>query len=269
MAIYCRGARPNKPSEEILEAALGEEDENGVPFEIIKLKATRIEANYTSVHGCQDTFIEQESHIPGRTFTIYHRDEGRVRWLKGKFGGLPQAILAKTEKNLHFLASHFYDGIFVITDRVIKAEVEARAKKLQAAMSEKEKEKQATRIKEAHTHKEGGPLPARGGMTVEKIEQTEERKALDARKRELDEREQGIDQKEENLAKRVVDTTEAEIKVVHERGELEAMNMGQLKKLARGYYKLKFPETTKKAEILEMIFKPVAPAEEPVQQVTG
>jgi hypothetical protein len=269
MALYATGARPNRPTEEIIKNALGEEDENGVPFEIIEVTSVRNEANYTSMHGCQDTFIEIGSEIPGKSFTISHRDEGRVRWLKGKFGGKPKAAFAKTEKNLDFLANHFYEGIFIFSSNVIKAEVEARAKKIKAAMTEEQKKKQEQHLQDKNTYMHGGPMPTRGGMTAAETEDSENRKNLDKRKRELDEQEQRIAKQEDDLTKRIVGATDAKVKVNHPKDELQAMNMGALKKLARGYYKLKIADTMKKSEIIDLIYEPEASPEPVVEQVTG
>ena len=65
-----------------------------------------------------------------------------------------------------------------------------------------------------------------------------------------------------------MDTLDDGIKVIHDRADLEHMNMGALKKLARGYYRLTILDTMKKAEILDLIYKPKVP-ETKVETVTG
>jgi hypothetical protein len=271
MTIYAVGARPNRPQSDIIKAALGEEDENGVPFEVIEVTALRNEANYASTIGCQDTIIEMKSDVPGKKFTITHRDDvGRIRWFKDwRSGGRPRDLLANTQKNKEFLAMHFYDGLFLIHNAVVKAEVEAMAKKIKDGLTEKQKTKEEERLKSLKTFKGGGRVPTQGGLSPEQIELERQRKDLADKRRELEEREQSMDQKEKFFAKRVADSIESEVKVVHERAELEGMRMAQLRSLAREYYKLQIPNTMKKVEILELIFKPKAPVEAPAEQVTG
>lgn len=268
MAIYARGARPNRPQSEIIQAALGEEDENGVPFEIIEVVGTRTEADYTSMHGCQDTFIEIGSPIQGKSFTITHRDEGRVRWLKGKFGGRPKALFAKTEKNMRFLAAHFYDGIFVFADSVLRAEVQARAEALKAKMGQKELDAENKRLQDGKTYMHGGAVPTKGGLSQKEIEIKEQEKSLQKREADIRKKEENLKKKEDFVAKQVGENVTKAVMPAHERAELEVMKMYEVRKLARQYYKLDITETMKKTEIIDLIFKPKV-SETKVETVTG
>lgn len=263
MAIYALGARPNKPQSQILQAALGELDENGVPFEVIEVTTARREADSTSMHGCQDTFVS----IEGGRVEITHREQGRVKWIKGKMGTRSVAYFANTEENLNFLASHFNDGSFIIKDSIVKAEVKSRYDKMVEKMTQEQKEKMAKQIEDSKKNPHGGTVVLPGRKTLKEVELEEERKILDQKRRELDKKENELKQKEEFIAQRA-SGDQGEVTVVHAREELQALDMPQIRKLARGYYKLKIENTDKKADIINMIIKPVS-TEVKTETVTG
>lgn len=250
--IRIHGATPRRTQKEIMQAALGELDENGVPFEVIEITSLRNEAGSTTVHGAQDTTIEIADDNPSKSFYITHSD-GRIKWEPSKFGGKPVAFLAKTEKNLNFLAHHYYDKTFIIKDSIVRSEVESRAKKIIDSMDEKQKEQNQKRIQGMVTHKDGGIITTNDGNTLDDEKYKSLEKALKEKEMALKKKEQELNEKAAFIESRIAETTSGPVKVVHTKEELEAMHISQIRSLASGYYKFSVDSTDKKAELIEMI----------------
>jgi hypothetical protein len=267
MAIYALGATRARPSEQIIQAALEEgiRDKDGRPFEIIELISLEPVADYTSVHGYEDTFVKRE----GKKLSIFHRKPGRIRWMQGEFGGMPRAQLAKTPHNVRVLALNYFDKKFKVKDPLHDAEIKAIADKEWAAMTDEQRVKEKARISGLDEAPYGGKKRNSEGKTKDEIYIEELEKDLRKRQRTVDQKELDVNAKEKNMAQKVSKAVEeGQVLTKHTRQELAPLPIHKVRKIARNEFKIQWKDTDKKTEIIEMIMKAQGDVPAPEEAVT-
>jgi hypothetical protein len=264
MAICVFGASIEHPSEEICREAIaaGTRDDRGELFEIISLRSLQNVSNNTTVHGFEDTFLEVE----GSEFRVWHRPEGRIKWIRGKYGK-PKGELAKTPFNCAKLARMYYDRVFKIEDPTIDAEIKAMADKILADMTPEEREQNKYRIEQMYTSQGGGPLLNHQGKAINQVESDAKEVELRKREADLNRREAEINAKQRHLSGTVTRKIELGGSVTkHTHIELMEKKVFELRKVARVEFGMQPALDSKKIELVDAILEEQTKREESVNK---
>jgi hypothetical protein len=237
MPIIVLGASKERKSETIKGMAIGEKDQYGNPFRIIKLRWAddRKNTDYTKTRGYEDAVIQRDRTSGG--FRITYRKNGSIEWIQPEGMGPFFGEVAYTAYNMRKLAAGYGDKLWTIVDAGINAEVRAMYEKLVEAMPENLQEFNAQRIKLLHTKSSGGRLTT--PLTRTKAPGTdpeleEQRKALFQKEQELKEREAKIKDKEDSVQeKTVAKIKEGAPAVGFSREALEDMQMFEVRRSAK------------------------------------
>jgi hypothetical protein len=244
MAIYALKASPKRPQTEIISNAIGEKDEYGNPFAVIRLTAVRKHANATSSHGYEDTIVNPTQN----GFIISHRKPGRINWVKDVYGIKSRGMLAKTPHNMKTLASNYFDKVFIIDDPLVRAEVEAMANKNRKNMTPEQIAADEARIKGMHTSKYGGAMKKQRGKTTEDVVNDERERGLRKKEEELNQREAALKDKEAEVGSAIAAKVgEGASLTKYSEESVKEMKFPKLRSIAAGlkikeYQKMNKPE---------------------------
>lgn len=242
MSIRVIGANPRRfPAEVVLQAAINRRISDvagedyvplGIPLEIIYLDWNPTKKCYhqTKTKGdFHNTFI---TRLQGGGLLVQYKSPGSLEWLKDGLTGVFSAMAARTPKNLRLLASMFYDGLWTVRDKTVRAEIKMMADEIdeenkkipftykkvvkkfddasgnyineeievEASMYDFHKERREAHLKSKYAAETIAPL----GVFNEQMGMQQEREAIDRQRKELDDRTDRITEKEKML-KIVVD----------------------------------------------------------------
>lgn len=258
--IIVKGAKnkDGQRSEDWIDHAIGEIDQFGTPFEVIELRwvDSKLHPNtdYAKTRGFDDAVISVGAN--GRLSITYREKTGSVQWLRGLGGHGPFiGKVARTDRNIRLLASHYRDGLWRIKDQHVDAEVRAMSDKLWESMSPELRNFNEKRIKAMHTRSnEGNVVHLPQDSEKVKAEQdriNEERRDLARQKQDLARREAALSAKE----KRITEVRVEQIKndTPPDTSDLSSLGFRDLRKLAREKYGVKVDPSWNKDRLMELI----------------
>lgn len=292
--------REGQRAKDWINAAIGETDNYGNPFEIIELswKRSMVQrmAEYAKTRGFEDTEISDSKE--GVIVTHIRRGNGCIMWER-PFNGRGPFVgrLAKTPFNMVKLAKCYRDNLWTIKNKTIDYEVRAMSDKLWEEMTPQQRKFNEERIRRLHVLKSELDMQLEQGEVIkrlggdEKAMQaeyepkkvvddtadeflTEEKKALFRKEKELEEREMRIKELEEQLLqKRTEEIRQGNLPVKDNSedtaDQLRSMRPTELRRLARVKYGITLkPSEGREVALQKILEKQRAKSEEP-ELVTG
>ena len=247
------GATRAVPSETITDMAQGRIDEYGNPFQVIELSWNRDKgAPYQKTHGFEDTVI-LKSGDRGK-LEIKHTLPGTIWWDKSILGDFVGKI-AKTPHNMHMLATHYEDKLWIIRDPLIRSEVEMASKEHWSKMEPEMQAFHKERIRKSNISrfdKGDNVMPVNLNRREEGIDQKE----ADLFKKEnlLSDREKRLEMREAEMNNNLKAAIESGVRTTsYSQDYLNGLKVPQLRKLAKEQFTLSFPATAKKIEMIDAI----------------
>lgn len=234
MAIIVYGATRGHPTEEWIEEAIGLPDQNGNPFELIKLNWTnKRNAPDVRTHGFEDAIIQKGTR---GTPSITYRKPGSANWQKTRLG-VYFAVVPRTKWNLNVLAHHFYENLWEIDDPEVRITVKMMADKIESSLPEDLKEYNSRRRLDMHRNRyetedafkapQHAPV---GGSPQADAEMAQRTIDFNKRMRELREREKRLEMRERRLLG--LEAPEPGAPEI-DRAPLEAMKVADLRQMCR------------------------------------
>jgi hypothetical protein len=274
MAIIVHGATRAHPSEEWVDLAIGLPDQNGNPFELVKLNwINKVNAPNARTHGFEDAIIQRGSQGAPK---ITYRKPGSVEWQKTTlntyFGVVP-----RTQWNMTVLAHHYYEGLWEINDPSIRVEVKRMADEIEAALPEDLKTYNKKRRADMHRNRYESEASFRAPIAAPtsenkraQAEHVQRAMDINKREREIRERERELERRERRLLG--LEDSEVGFNLNDAtKDTLMAMHMPELRKVCRHELKIALNNRESKEEVVARILATKRVAEENTgpEEVTG
>jgi len=241
-------------------------DQYGNPFQIIELTwnttPLRRCATNSKTKGFEDTHIRKD--IRGMPEISYRRP-GTVVWLRTVLG-LFVGKCAKTPHNMTILAANFDDNLWAIKDSVIRAEVEAMAKKLKTSLSSDMRKFHDKRIKESNLSPfdKKDDTPYKPDVSMEEKQVVEDRFALSKQEKAISEKKAALDKREADLKQRELSLIDQGVpSIAYSKDALMKMQIARVKQLLRDDYGHSTPREMTKSEAVDALMECQAQAVAP------
>jgi len=264
--IIVKGARnkDGRRAADYAKAAVGETDQYGNPFRMIKLRWTknRLHRNgpYAKTRGFEDTIITVNTGTG--EIAVSYRPNGSVMWDRGPLGVGPFfGELGKTAANMTRLAKCYRDGLWTIVDSDIDGEVKAMSDKHWLGMSDEDRAFNEERIRRMHIlpaeDLENNTSPIKHGKDRDEDLVKEKTQIVNRREMELQEREAKLAERERTLMSREADIAETgtPIGTGYTAEAMGHMKMHEVRKIARETYKMVCQPNMTRADIIDQIIE--------------
>jgi hypothetical protein len=236
--IIVKNASLAHPSEQWIALSLGETDPYGNPFTIIELRYNksrlRAQTDYSKTKGdIEDTIITANTRDGG--VEIRYRQNGSIMWEQKDNIGPYTGKLARTPRNVAFLAEHYGDRLWQIRAPIsVENEVKALWQKMRDGMTEDQREADDKRIAQLHTHYMAKPDEPMDAPVPDKTVDMEEKRNQYLKQQELENRELEIAERERKLG--IAEAAKIKAGAVLTRyteKHLRGLKIYELRKLAR------------------------------------